>query len=411
MSGLRGWTRGDRRARADARGGITPEATAEAEERVDEDVARRDEGCSCGAGGGRRRFRAPSAEYALARSPPPPRRLKRRRSVTAVSRSPAASRRASVDAQHASSSRGGRPSGGWPPTRRSRRLCARAWRRTRGGRILRGGHRPAADEPRVFQEDKAVGEPADAAKEELIEGLRYELARLRREQERMLAAQAAADALQQKLALLETDLGASGAPLDPKIRTPPSRDPARGATSRRVSSRVRRASERNRRAKKKTRTKCPNPPPPRPRGNEAYGLTDVSVDAPKSSEEPAKIVTAARTREEAAKGRETAAAENPDESDGDDAIPADASPVLRPRERTAARRCRPRRGRRVVRSSGTGRRISLGRAGFANLGGGARGVRRRSRGGRGGWWERRGNSFARGGDRGDRRSLRGGDRG
>ena len=66
-------------------------------------------------------------------------------------------------------------------------------------------------------------------------------------------------------------------------------------------------------------------------------------------------------------------------------------------------------------SIGTGRRISrfldTRRVRESLFGGGARGVRRRSRGGRGGWWERRGNSFVRGGDRGDRRSLRGGDRG
>ena len=60
---------------------------------------------------------------------------------------------------------------------------------------------------KVLQEDKVVGELMDAAKESLIEGLECELTRLRKEQERMEAAQAAADALQQKLTLLETDIG------------------------------------------------------------------------------------------------------------------------------------------------------------------------------------------------------------
>ena len=88
-------------------------------------------------------------------------------------------------------------------------LCARAWRRTRAaGETLEAVIDRLQTQLRVLQEDKVVGELMDAAKEELIEGLRCELARLRREQERMLAAQAAADALQQKLALLETDLGA-----------------------------------------------------------------------------------------------------------------------------------------------------------------------------------------------------------
>ena len=60
---------------------------------------------------------------------------------------------------------------------------------------------------RELQEDKVVYDIMDAAKETLIEGLECELTRLRSEQERMNSAQAAADALQQKLELLETDLG------------------------------------------------------------------------------------------------------------------------------------------------------------------------------------------------------------
>ena len=60
---------------------------------------------------------------------------------------------------------------------------------------------------RELQEDKVVYDIMDAAKETLIEGLECELSRLRSEQERMNSAQAAADALQRKLELLETDLG------------------------------------------------------------------------------------------------------------------------------------------------------------------------------------------------------------
>ena len=272
MSGLRGGPRGDSEgARRRARRNYA-EATAEAEERVDEDAASvetKDVRAAPGEDGeglgAERRVRSRPSP-----SPPPPRRLKRRRSVrpSRVVLARRESTRASVDAQHASSSRG---AGGRARlaanSRRSRRLCARAWRRTRGGanpprRSSTGCRRNFACSRRIrlwassWTPPRRNSSRGYGASSRGYEG-----------NKRMLAAQAAADALQQKLALLETDLGAfSARPSDPKIRTPPSRDPARGATSRRVSSRVRRASEPNRRAKKKTRTKCRNPPPPRPRG-------------------------------------------------------------------------------------------------------------------------------------------------
>ena len=136
---------------------------------------------------------------------------------------------------------------------------------------------------RVLQEDKVVGELMDAAKEELIEGLRCELARLRREQERMLAAQAAADALQQKLALLETDLGAFWrAPLGSEdshttlSRSGAGSDVATSLESSPTSVGTEPAGE------EKDENEMSKTTAAASARERAYGLTDVSADAPRS---------------------------------------------------------------------------------------------------------------------------------
>ena len=321
----------------------------------------------------------------------------------ALERSPVASRRASVDAQHASSSRGvgGRAEAGRQLEAEQTLMRAGVATHARRGESSEAVIDRLQTQLRVLQEDKVVGELMDAAKEELIEGLQCELARLRREQERMLAAQAAADALQQKLALLETDLGAFWrAPLGSEdshttlSRSVAGSDAAPSLESSLMSVGTEPAGggeEQNPNARAATAAAASA------RWNDAYGLTDVreSADAPRSPlKSLAKIITAARTRKEAAENAAAAAKTDAGtnaaaatagvaaadeteveksqvhaESDGDDAIPADSSPVLSPlSERTAARRDRSRsRGGASFGSVGDGKEnFPFGRGGFVN---------------------------------------------